>query len=100
MADPIVRVVVVDDEADVRTVVTGRLARNERFEVIGEGASGREAVELVQRLRPDLLLLDVSMPGSGGLEALQIVRETVPDTRVVMYSGLASAETVARARDL
>jgi PAS domain S-box-containing protein len=82
-------IVVVDDAAEVRTLVRSRLRVSGRLDVVGEGASGLEAVELAERLQPDLMLLDVSMPGMDGLEALPRVRAVSPDTCVVMYSGFA-----------
>lgn len=80
-------IVIVDDAVEVRTLVRTRLRLSRRLAVVGEGSSGREAIDLARHLRPDLMLLDVSMPGMDGLEALPAVRRESPDTRVVMYSG-------------
>jgi PAS domain S-box-containing protein len=80
-------VVVVDDAADVRFLVKTQLKLSERFEVVGEGADGREAVSLAEELQPDMILLDVSMPGMDGLEALPRIREVAPTSKVVMYTG-------------
>src|SRR5437867_7991060 len=85
-----VRVVLVDDAAEVRQVVAMQLSVTEQFEVVGEGATGRDAIELVRQLTPDLLLLDVSMPDMDGLEALPAVAQASPETRVVMFSGFAA----------
>ncbi len=80
-------IVVVDDAAEVRTLVRTRLRLSGRFTVVGEGVDGREAIELVALHRPDLVLMDVSMPGMDGLEALPLVRRRSPETRVVLYTG-------------
>ncbi|UMG91389.1 PAS domain S-box protein [Nocardioides sp. TF02-7] len=80
-------VVLVDDAVEVRTLVRARLRLAGTIDVVGEAASGQEAIELADRLRPDLVLLDVSMPGMDGLEALPRIRSAAPATRVVMYSG-------------
>lgn len=80
-------IVIVDDAVEVRTLVRTRLRLSKKLEVVGEGSSGHDAIELAERLCPDLMLLDVSMPGMDGLEALPVVRERSPGTRVVMYSG-------------
>ncbi|GAA3814801.1 PAS domain S-box protein [Nocardioides panacisoli] len=80
-------VVIVDDAVEVRTLVRTRLRLSRKVTVVGEGSTGRDAIELAGRLRPDLMLLDVSMPGMDGLEALPKVRASSPDTRVAMYSG-------------
>ena len=100
MADPLVRVVVVDDAPDVRAIIILGLKRSGRFAVVGEGGTGREAVDHVLRLDPDLLLLDVSMPDMDGLEALQLVQAQSPETKVVMFSGFASEDLAARALEL
>ncbi len=93
-------VVVVDDVADLRSVVRSRLRLSGRFEVVGEGQDGREAVDLVAEHRPDLLLMDVSMPGVDGLQALPEARAASPTTRVVMFSGFDEHGLADRARAL
>jgi PAS domain S-box-containing protein len=80
-------VVIVDDAVEVRTLVRTRLRLSRKLTVVGEGSTGQDAIELAGRLRPDLMLLDVSMPGMDGLEALPKVRASSPDTRIAMYSG-------------
>jgi PAS domain S-box-containing protein len=90
-------VVVVDDAPDVRVLVRTRLRVSGRFVVVGEGGDGEQAVELAARLRPALMLLDVSMPGTDGLEALPRVLEASPGTRVVMFSGFEENGLVDRA---
>jgi PAS domain S-box-containing protein len=82
-------IVVVDDAAEVRALVRSRLRLSGRLDVVGDGSSGREAVDLAERHRPDLMLLDVSMPEMDGLTALPRVLAGSPATRVVMYSGFA-----------
>ncbi len=93
-------IVVVDDAVEVRTLVRTRLTLSREFEVVGEGASGLEAIELAERMQPDVLLLDVSMPGMDGLEALPRVRAVSPSTQVVMYSGFAEEGLSDRCRAL
>ena len=98
-----VRVVIVDDSAEVRTLVRTKLRLSGAAVVEGEGADGADAVDLARRLQPDAMLLDVSMPGMDGLEALPQVLEGSPGTRVVMFSGfdeepLAHAGPRARRR--
>jgi PAS domain S-box-containing protein len=80
-------IAVVDDAADVRTLVRTRLRLSGRFHVVGEGGDGFQAVALAKQHRPALMLLDVSMPGMDGLAALPQVLEQSPRTRVVVYSG-------------
>ena len=93
-------VVVVDDAAEIRALVRTRLRLSGRLDVVGEGASGHDAIALVEQHRPALLLLDVSMPGMDGLEALPRVREGSPETRVVMYSGFSEVGLAERTIEL
>ncbi len=93
-------VVVVDDSAEIRTLVRARLRLSGRLDVVGEGESGQDAVALVEQHRPALLLLDVSMPGMDGLEALPRVRVRSPGTRVVMYSGFSEVGLAERTIEL
>lgn len=92
----VVRVVVVDDEPDVRFLVRRLLARHDRFEVVGEATDGRKAVEVAEELQPDVLLLDLMMPTSGS-EALPHILSVSPGTMVVVFSG-ADPDTDARQR--
>lgn len=73
-----------DDEPNYRRLVRVVLAQAEQdYEVVGDAADGREALDLAPRLRPDIVLLDVNMPGIGGLEALPHLREALPDARII-----------------
>ena len=93
-------IVLVDDSADVRTLVRTRLSLSGLIDVLGEGATGAEAIALAAEHRPDLMLLDVSMPEIDGLAALPLVLERSPTTRVVMFSGFAEAGLAAETRAL
>jgi two-component system LytT family response regulator len=74
----VVRAVVVDDEPPAREVVVTLLAEHPAVEVIGEATNGRDAVEIVRRLRPDLLFLDVQMPDADGFGVLEALGDDVP----------------------
>ena len=93
-------IVVVDDAPEVRTVLRTFFQVSGQLDVVGEGADGAAAVELAGRHRPALMLLDVSMPGMDGLEALPKVRRASPETRVVMYSGFDEAGLATRTVEL
>jgi PAS domain S-box-containing protein len=92
--------VIVDDDDDVRVLIRTRLRVSGLFDVVGEGADGAEAVALAKEHRPSLMLLDVSMPGVDGLEALPRVRQVSPNTRVVMFSGFEEQGLVEKTREL
>jgi len=79
------RVLVVDDDEAVRTVLSHVLA-DEGLDVVGVASDGAEAVALTLALSPDTIVLDVRMPGVGGIEAARRIRPIAPDARIVMLS--------------
>ncbi|WP_206054042.1 PAS domain S-box protein [Nocardioides iriomotensis] len=93
-------VVVVDDAPDVRRLLRTRLRLSGRYEVVGEGADGAAAIALAEEHQPTLVLLDVSMPGVDGLEALPRVLAASPATRVLMFSGFEEQGLAERAAEL
>ncbi|MCI0708055.1 MAG: response regulator transcription factor [Ignavibacteriae bacterium] len=78
------RILLADDHAGFRRTVSEFLARLPDINVVGEAADGREAVEQVEKLHPDMVLIDISMPNQNGLEATRIIKERWPATRVVI----------------
>jgi two-component system, NarL family, nitrate/nitrite response regulator NarL len=90
------RVVVVDDHALLRRGVIRALELDDMIEVVGDGASATDAIELTKMYVPDLILLDVSMPGSG-IEAARAIRELATPTRVVMLTASGDEEHMAHA---
>lgn len=97
--DSTFRVVLADDDEDMRMLLRSALHRDGRFEVVAEVGDGDAAVEATERLAPDLLLLDLAMPGRGGLEVLPVLHAASPTTRVVVVSGFPGdrLEAVTRA---
>lgn len=95
-----VDVVVVDDGGDVREVLARILELDGRFRVVAQGKNGEDAVALAATYRPALLILDVSMQGVDGLEALPRILSLSPSTKVVVFSGFTSPSLEAMARDL
>lgn len=88
--DPATRritVVLADDHAITREGTRKLLEATNEFVVVGEAADGAEAVRLTQQLRPDILLLDISMPGLNGIQVAQAIRKAVPETRIVVLTG-------------
>jgi DNA-binding NarL/FixJ family response regulator len=84
----VIRVLVVDDQAVVRAGVS-MLLRTAGHDVVGEAGDGHEAVRLVERLHPDIVLMDIRMPGSDGIQATRQIMRTVPATRIVMLTTFA-----------
>jgi len=79
----LIRVLVVDDHDLVRTGITRMLADIDGLQVVGEGDSGEAALKLARELKPDVVLMDVKMPGIGGLEATRKLLRSHPDIKVV-----------------
>jgi DNA-binding NarL/FixJ family response regulator len=82
----VVTVLVVDDQAPFRLAARAVVRRAEGFDLAGEAASGEEAVALVADLRPELVLMDINMPGINGIEATRQIVAAVPDTTVFLCS--------------
>jgi DNA-binding NarL/FixJ family response regulator len=81
-----IRVLLADDEPLVRAGVRAILATEAEIDLIAEAADGRAAIDLVQRHRPDVAVLDVRMPGTDGLHATAEIRRTVPSTSVIVLT--------------
>lgn len=84
---PVYRVVVADDAAGIRALLRTLLTLEPDFDVVGQACDGAEAVDMVAKLQPDLVVIDVSMPVMSGLEAIKSIREIAPKTRVAVLSG-------------
>jgi DNA-binding NarL/FixJ family response regulator len=91
VADPI-RVLIVDDHAVVREGLRAFLELQDRMEVIGEAGDGREAIEEAERLRPDVILMDLVMPRLDGVEAMRELHEQVPAARVIVLTSFLDDE--------
>ncbi|WP_017614240.1 response regulator [Nocardiopsis salina] len=81
-----IRVLVVDDHALFRRGMVSVLDDEKDIDVLGEAGTGEEAVRLAGELRPDVIIMDVMMPGAGGIDACQQIRRTTPDTRFIMLT--------------
>lgn len=80
------RILIADDNEYVRRGVAALLGDLKGAEVCGEAANSRETIEKTCQLRPDLVLLDVSMPGTNGLETAKLLREQIPEVKVLILS--------------
>ena len=90
-----IRIVLVDDHALVRAGVRALLGTIERFAVVGEASSGAEALELLARLEPDILLVDIGLKDINGLELTALIAERAPRARVLILSMYDNREYVS-----
>lgn len=81
-----ITVLVADDHAMVRTGIARMLDDVDDISVIAEAANGEEAIQRCRELRPDIVLMDIRMPGMGGLEATRKLQQVAPDTRIIAVS--------------
>ena len=93
---PKVRVVIADDHALLREGIRALLSRESDLEVVGEASDGREAIARCRALKPDVVLMDIAMPGLGGLEAALEIRKECPDTKILVLTQYEDREYVAR----
>ncbi len=94
MAERSVKILIVDDHAIVRKGVRALLEIERGFEVVGEAGSGRDAVILAERLRPDVILMDLAMPEMDGIEATRLISARVPTARILVLTSFAADDKV------
>lgn len=90
-----IRILLVDDHPFVLEAVRSFLSRHGRFEVVGEAGNGTEAVRKARELLPDVVVMDITMPGMNGLEATRCLRETCPQSRVLILTVHEKREFIA-----
>lgn len=82
-----ISVVVADDVPELRQLARAVLEEHGEMEVVAEASNGRQAVELIEEHQPDVAVLDLSMPELDGLEAIPLVHQVSPATKIVVFSG-------------
>lgn len=91
------KILIVDDNTVIREVLQGVIRRDERLEVVGMASDGNVALARIEALRPDLVCLDILMPGIDGIAVLRTIHESFPGTRVILVSGESRPDIVSRA---
>jgi LuxR family maltose regulon positive regulatory protein len=91
------RVLIVDDHAVIRRGVQGILSTYPEWDLCGEADNGQDAIRLAGELAPEVVIMDVSMPGMNGLEATRIIHDVLPETKVLLLTLHSSSEFVRSA---
>src|ERR1700729_1050951 len=95
-----VRVLIADDYPSIRQAVRSILEKHPRFEVCGEAEDGAEAIEEAKKLKPDAVVLNVTMPVLNGFEAAREIKATLPETAIMILSANADACFVEEAKKI
>jgi DNA-binding NarL/FixJ family response regulator len=93
-----IRVVIADDHRLFAQALEAILSGDGRIEIVGQARDGNEAVELAGALDPDVILMDIAMPGMDGFQATRVIKQTHPRASVLMLTGSDSRSDVDRAR--
>jgi|SRR5215208_3584690 len=96
---PPITVFIVDDVPDMRMLLRVVIEADSGLQVVGEAGDGATAVKEIARIKPDVVLLDLSLPGMDGLEALPLIHEAAPGTQIVVFSGYTSERMAQAALD-
>jgi DNA-binding NarL/FixJ family response regulator len=91
------RILIVDDHPVTRNGLRSALSMSADIEVVGEASSGEEAVDVVTDMKPDVVFMDVRMPGMSGIEATKIIRESAPRAKVILFTVDESRSSISEA---
>ena len=94
------KILIVDDHEAVRKGVCSILSSRLDIEVCGEAVDGKEAIEKAKQLRPDLIIVDVTMPVLNGFDAARAIRKILPEARILMFSMHESKQLLEEAKKL
>jgi len=94
------RILIADDHTPMRRILHNLFAHYDRWEVCGEAADGKEAVDAAVMLRPDLVLLDYRMPNKNGIQAASEIKQKLPEMPIVIFTLAKTRELESKAREV
>jgi DNA-binding NarL/FixJ family response regulator len=100
MGTSAVRVLVVDDYEPFRQLVSSTLAKRPALQIVGEASDGLEAVRRAEKLKPDLILLDIGLPEMNGIEAARRIRKLAPESKIIFLTQESSPDVMKEALNL
>ena len=86
------RIILVDDHEVVRLGLKALLDHHNQFEVVGEAGNAEDAIEMVKQIKPNIVLMDIRLPGTSGIEACEIIAKEYPESKVIMLTSYADDE--------
>ena len=89
-----IRVMIVDDHPVVRRGIQSLLAEEEDIQAVGEAVNGKDALEQAKSLKPDVILMDLVMPEMNGIEAIEKITASMPETRILVMTSFAADDKV------
>ena len=92
-----IRIVIVEDHRIIREGLCLILANEKSFDIVGEAGNGIQAIDVISNLKPDVILLDISMPEMGGIEVLPIIKQKSPATKTLMLTASSDDGTIIKA---
>ena len=90
------KILIADDSANMRSILKDLLLRN-GFDVAGEAESGKEVLELYEKIKPDVVTLDIMMPEMSGIQSLKEIKERYPESRIIMSASMGQQNLVVEA---
>ena len=90
------KILIADDSANMRSILKDLLLRN-GFDVAGEAENGKEVLELYEKIKPDVVTLDIMMPEMSGIQALKEIKERFPESRIIMSASMGQQNLVVEA---
>lgn len=90
------KILIADDSANMRSILKDLLLRN-GFDVAGEAENGKEVLELYEKIKPDVVTLDIMMPEMSGIQALKEIKERYPESRIIMSASMGQQNLVVEA---